>query len=201
MASKIASIAAIVTGHGEVEALPLLVRRVARDLDPEVFVDMPRPLRVHESRLRKAGELERHVELAARNADGVLVVLDCDDDCPAKEGPALLERAQAARPDRPIEVVLAHREFETWFIAAAESIAGRRGLVEPLQAPPEPEAIRGAKEWLKRHMKPGRYSEVLDQPKLASAFDMQMARQRSNSFDVFHRRVTALISRLRSSSS
>lgn len=197
MPPSVVTIASIVTGEGEIEAVPLLIRRIAHELAPGLHVHAPRPQRVPESRLVKPGELERRVEFAARQAPGVLVVLDCDDGCPAQEGPALLRRAQAVRPSVPVEVVLARREFETWFLAAAESLAGRRGLLDTLVAPPEPEAIRGAKEWLRRHMKPGHaYREVLDQPKLTHAFDMSTARKRSDSFDVLFRRLTALIRRV-----
>jgi predicted GTPase len=44
-------------------------------------------------------------------------------------------------------------------------------------APDDPESIRGAKEWLTRHMERGRsYSETLDQPSFAARFDLQAAR-------------------------
>ena len=71
-------------------------------------------------------------------AGGVLVLLDADDDCPAALGPALLERARAARSDVPISVVLANREFEAWFIAAAESLAGTHGFPADLTPPLTP---------------------------------------------------------------
>ena len=124
-------LASIVGGDGECEAVPILVRRVALILDPGL-VPIVRPvLHVPESRLVKPGELERTVELAARKLGGqggILIILDCDDGCPAKDGPDLLRRASAARRDLPISVVLAKREFEAWFLAAAESQRGCRGL-------------------------------------------------------------------------
>jgi hypothetical protein len=60
-------IAAIVGGHGEVEAVPILIRRIANDIDPSLIVTVDPVLRVPESRLMKPQELERTVELAARN--------------------------------------------------------------------------------------------------------------------------------------
>ena len=94
--------------------------------------------------------------LRVDTAGGVLVLLDADDDCPAALGPALLERARAARSDVPISVVLANREFEAWFIAAAESLAGTHGFPADLTAPADPEKIRGAKEWLGQRKTDGR---------------------------------------------
>jgi hypothetical protein len=124
---------------------------------------------------------------------GVLVVLDSDDDCPAQAGPNLLTRAAAVRVGLPIAVVLAKHEFESWFIAAAESIAGQLGLPADLQSPNDPESIRGAKEWLTGKMLGSRsYSPTLDQPALASRFDLGVA-LRANSFEKFHRETTRLL--------
>ena len=194
-------IASIVTGHGEVTAAPLLLRRIAQDLDPGLILDLPSPLRLSEGKLHKQDELARTVELAARRAGphgGVFLLTDCDDGCPAQDGPALLARVRAVRSDRPLAVALAHREFESWFLAAAESLRGRVGLDAQLSPPDQPEALRDAKGWLKRHMQGARgYNEVLDQPKLAAAFDLAQARGRSDSFDVCYRRVAELLSALR----
>ncbi len=194
----------IVEGHGEVEAVPVVVRRIAERESPLSDVRILGPIRISKDRLVKAGELERAVELAARLTGlpgGVLVVLDSDDDCPAEQGPALLARAVEARSDRPIAVVLAKREFEGWLLAAAESLRGQRGLPDNLQPPADPEAIRGAKEWLTGRMMASRvYSPTLDQPALSARFDLDLARKRSESFDKFYRDTVALISRLQSAS-
>lgn len=194
----------IVEGHGEVEAVPVVVRRIVERESPFEVIQIPRPIRISKDSFVKADELERTVELAARlagEAGGVLVVLDSDDDCPAEQGPALLARAEAARSDRPIAVVLAKREFEGWLLAAAESLRGQRGLPDDLQPPTDPEAIRGVKEWLTGRMAAGRaYSSTLDQPALSACFDLDLARERSVSFDKFYRDTVALISRLQSAS-
>lgn len=188
----------IVTGHGEKAAVPILVRRIAMETDPTLSVEISDVLHVPESSLRQAGQLERHVERAARllqGPGGVLIVLDCDWEggCPAREGPALLARARQTRPDTPIAVVLAKQEFEAWFLAAAESLRGKRGLSDTLTAPADPEAIRGAKEWLRKQMPLNRaYAETTDQPALTATFDLQMAR-RADSFDKFYRDVTAIL--------
>ena len=39
-------IGCIVEGHGEVAAVPILIRRVVESLYPELLVDTPRPIRV-----------------------------------------------------------------------------------------------------------------------------------------------------------
>lgn len=115
-----------------------------------------------------------------------------DRDCPRDLAAQVQERATAARSDRHIRVVLAKTEYEAWFLAAADSIAGRRGIREDATAPENPEAIRDAKGWLGDRMRPRRYRETLDQPALTAVFDMQAAR-RAPSFDKMVRDVTALL--------
>ena len=195
-----AKMACIVEGHGEVHAVPLLVRRIAREFDPGFVVEVLPPLRVNRSRLVKKGELERSVEFAARKTGGrgaILLLIDSDDDCPAEQGPRILSRARQQRSDLPVAAVLAKREFEAWFLAAAESLAGRRGLRADLVPPSDPESVRGAKEWLTSNMTRGsRYSEVLDQPALTAVFDLVAAR-RSGSFDKCYREIWRLLQELR----
>lgn len=170
-----ARLACIVEGYGEVEAVPVLVRRIAERLDPAIAVHVPKPIRQPRNKVVKPGELERAVVLAIGTvaAEGaVLILLDSDDDCPAHLGPELLRRAQRVDPRIPMSVVLAKREFEAWFLAAAHSLAGRRRLPTDLRPPPNPEDIRGSKQWLSRQMPLGQpYSETVDQAALAAIFD------------------------------
>lgn len=138
------------------------------------------------------------MDLAARKIAGVgavLILLDGDDDCPAELGPQLAQRVAEVRNDLPSAVVLAKREFEAWYLAAAESLRGLRGLYADLQPPPDPEAVRGAKEWLAERMTGG-YSETLDQPALAAQFDLDLAR-RAPSFDKCYREVVRLLTAAR----
>lgn len=195
-------IAAIVEGHGECEAVPILIRRIAQTIDPGFVPKVLPPLRVPAARLLKEGEAERSVELAARKLEGrggILIIVDCDWEncCPAEQGPVLLKRAVVTRGDLSIAVILAKREFEAWFLAAAESLRGQCGLPDNLEPPPNPEAIRGTKEWLSNRMPPGRsYAETTDQPALTETFDMNAAR-RSSSFDKCYRDVKSMLEQLR----
>jgi hypothetical protein len=189
----------LVEGKGEVAAVPVLLRRIAERVDPTMSLQIV-PARVPRNQIVQANVLESWVQRAAVTGPGqraVLVLIDSDDDCPAQLGPALLQRATQARSDISPGVVLAKREFEAWFLAAAESVQGQRNLPTPLQAPPDPENIRGAKEWLSRHMPAGRkYSATSDQPALTAIFDMDLARQRSDSFDKCYRDIERLLSAL-----
>ena len=189
-------ICCIVEGYGEVEAVPILIRRIAESLYPGVHVVTPRPIRVSRHKVVKAGELEQVVKLATLNIGGqgaIFILLDGDDDCPAHLGPELRLRALQVRENLPIMVVLAKHEFESWFLAAAESIRGRRGLKSDLEPPNNPEAIHGAKEWLSARMKGDRmYSPRLDQPGLTAHFNIEQAR-RADSFDKCYRDIVRLL--------
>ncbi len=195
-------IAAIVEGYGECEAVPILIRRIAQEMDPGFVPEIFPPIRVPASRLMKEGEMERSVELAARKLrgqGGIIMVLDCDWEggCPAMDGPALLKRALHVHRNLPIAVILAKREFEAWFLASAESLRGEHGLPNNLESPADPEDIRGAKEWLSDRMTPGRsYAETTDQPAFAAMFDMSRAR-RADSFDKCYRAIESILKQLR----
>lgn len=194
------SLACIVEEYGEVQALPILIRRIVAELDPNVRVYIPQPVaRVSRSGFVQRGELEREIERATRKngtSGAILVLLDADDDCPATLAPRLLQRARAARSDMPIAVVLAQREYEAWFIAAAASLRGLQGLSDTLTPPANPEEITGAKEWLRKNMLRNRkYDPPLDQPELTRHFDLQSALV-CRSFDKLYRDVARLLAEL-----
>ncbi|MEU7566752.1 DUF4276 family protein [Streptomyces fradiae] len=192
------TIASVVEGEGEISALPVLLRRLM--YEAEIWdADIQPPFLVDRGRLVRPGGLEAAMEAQARRvpADhpgGILVVIDADDDCPASLGPSLLARAEAARPDRRTAVVLANREFEAWFLASAPSLAGRAGLAEHLEVPPESEALRDCKGWLTHHRRDGvRYRPRVDQAALTQVMDLGLARTNSSSFDKFCRDITYLV--------
>ena len=186
---------AIVEGHGDVEAVRVLLRRVLQEKLQRYDVAVERSIRVPKGKLLKPSELERAVNLAARRTsatDGIIVLVDADDDCPAELAPAMATRATQSRPDRRISVVIAKSEFESWFVAAADSLAGYRGLFDGLAAPANAERIRDAKGWLSSNMPTGStYRETIDQAAFASRIDLDKARQ-CPSFDKFMREIRTL---------
>ena len=190
------TIASVVEGHGEVDALPKLLYRVAQELGVHLLTPKP-PMRVPRSKLIAPQGIENAVNAKASEvvgAGGILVLADADDDCPAELGPQLLARARKARQDKRVAVVLAKHEFEAWFLAAAPSLAGKHGFPGNLLLPPDPEVPRDCKGWLSDARAAGHsYKETVDQASLASAFDMKMARDNSPSFDKFYRDVAWLL--------
>ncbi|HRJ59905.1 MAG TPA: DUF4276 family protein [Azospirillaceae bacterium] len=192
-------VAPIVEGHGEVTAVPVLLRRLYQALEPSQWLTVNEPARVKAQAFFQMGkEFHRHVFLAAGKAaqeqGGVLILMDCEDDCPATLGPKLLAAAKGVRGDVPYLVVLARREFETWFIAAAPSLQGVCGLPVDLTAPEYFEEIRDAKGWLGRRM-PNGYKETEHQQRLAARFDLRQARS-ARSFDRLIQRLPGFLASL-----
>ena len=147
-----ARIVAIVEGHGEVAAVPILLRRIAAAVVPTADIDVLPPIRVDRYGVVKQNELERAVELAARmvGTDGsILILLDADDDCPADLGRDLLQRAGAARPDFA-------QSASCWPGQSTKRGSWRQqpqspdGMTstKPSMPPDDPEGIRNAKGWL-----------------------------------------------------
>jgi hypothetical protein len=190
-------IACIVEGHGEVDSLPLLLRRIHEQSVSLRFPELQRNdvLRIPRSKLLREGELERAVMLAASKvgpAGAVLVLLYSDDDAPCELGPTLLARAMSTGTLASVAVVLAHREYEAWFLTSASSLAGRCGLSPQLEPPPDPESIRDAKGWLREQMAGRSYREVVHQPRLTAVMDLDQAR-RARSFEKLWREVTRIL--------
>lgn len=189
-------VAPIVEGHGEVEALPTLLYRIARLAFGEGTLRVNPPIRVKSgSFLHDDGYFRKQVALAAAKAaqggGAVLILLDCEDDCPATLGPDLLRRAQAVRTDVDVLVTLAYREYETWFLTAARSLRGLSGLPDNLAPPPAPEAIRDAKGWLGTRMPYG-YDPVIHQLAFSRRFNLDEARA-NPSFNRFYEQILRLL--------
>ena len=155
------------------------------------------PYRAHwGSLVNVSGELERYAESVLREGGPnarLLVLLDADGLCPAELGPNLLQRLLNRFPRNLISVSVADWEYESWFIASAESIAGHVGVAGDFEVPQDIEEIHAAKEWLERNIIGGRYKETQHQAAFSSVIDVPVARQRSQSFDRFCREVERLL--------
>ena len=165
-------LATIVEGHGEVQAVPILLRKFYPEWK------FPRPIRVKRNRVVKPGEFERYLQVAEATimenggTGAILVLLDADDDCPAELGRELLGRLAKCLPNRNAAVVLPKREFEAWILAGTS-------VGESLSTLPD--ECRSPKAKVKKAIG-GTYSETVDQPKLTAQIDIDLAKQQSRSF-------------------
>jgi hypothetical protein len=193
-------IESIIEGDGEGEALRVLLRRIILEVDPGLYVQLHRPLRRPKDQLKKQQLFTAAVESATRRLTGpgaLLILLDADEDCPAELGPQLRDWALAAHGNLPVAVVVANREYEAWFLAAAESLRGHRGLAADLSPPSDPESVSGAKEWLSRRMpRDEPYGPTSHQASFSQVMSLDQAR-RAPSFDKLCRDVRRLVDALR----
>jgi hypothetical protein len=193
----------IVEGHGEVEAVPILLNRwlrFRRYLNVEV--DVAGPVRAAGQGAIKVAHdsenelgIEYYVELALRRRplpDVILVLLDADEDCPRTLASDLLARARTMVPaDYPIGVVVATREYEAWFLAAFPSTRFRRSLMgqgfrlerQSLPRGMVIEAIADCKVRIAGLIGVGKYEERVHQPALTQLLPITRGMaQRSRSF-------------------
>jgi Domain of unknown function (DUF4276) len=180
----------IVEGDGERHSIRDLITRIAAEFwNENEWVDVLTSIQRPRGKLMNTDDFERAVETAAiklqaKGGGAILVLIDSDNECPAHHGPALLARAnqRCHHMNIPVSVVLAHCEYEAWFLASASSLASIGTLPIDLENHPHPETKRGAKEWLNERMT-DKYSETRHQPSFTNVFNLQMARRGAPSFD------------------
>ena len=182
----------IVEGDGEVEAVPLLLGKLIAGMGrPEVGISRP-PLNAGScSNLTKAGGLERFVRNAALRPDcgAILVLMDADKGCPLQIARDFVARITVLGTKHPVVVVIANCEYEAWFLASLDSLAGkdfagRSGLPLGTTYPEaDVETLVGVKGWLSRHL-PGsrRYKETFDQAPMTHLLRPDLVAPRSRSF-------------------
>ena len=176
----------VVEGHGDGHAALNLVTRLATDLCL-VGLHWAEPMRgrnLHQERgVQKAAELVR----CKADAAALLLLRDEDDGCPRDMAPMAAGWLRDLSLPFPSAVVLAHREFEAFFLPCLSRMAGQKlvspeGIERPGLLPDsafdgDPQSIRGVKEWLSKHMPLGRaYKPTLDQLALARLVDFQLLR-------------------------
>src|SRR5438309_1061296 len=129
----------VVEGHGEVPAVPVLLRRL-RDTAQAYAIDVNPPIRKKRGELVDEGRLRNAVRVARKQEDcaAILILFDSDDDAPCQLGPRVQAWAQDEAGQTPCLVVLAHREYEAWFLAAIESLRGVRGIRADAVSHPDP---------------------------------------------------------------
>jgi len=185
-------VAAIVEGHGEYESIRSLLTRIWTEVLGGDYIEVLQPIRHKRQQLAKQGGMARAIQLAAlklANAPGaampsaVVVLVDADKDLPCVLAPELLTWAKSERSDIDIICIVANIMYETWFVAAAESLRDYLSLPVGMMAPEDPEKQRHGKGWIERCFKGTKYSETQDQPAMTAKMDLAICRARSPSFD------------------
>jgi hypothetical protein len=185
-------VAPIIEGQGEEQSIRNLLQRIGLDLLSGMYIEVVRPIRNPSGSLRKPDGLQKAVHLARKllaenpassEVELILVLIDSDGECPAELGPRLLGWAKDVDPRIDVACVVVHLEYETWFVAAAESLTQylKLGAGEPI--PDDPETQRCKKAWIQQRFRRPKYQEPRDQPAMTAAMDLVRCRSRSGSFD------------------
>jgi hypothetical protein len=188
---------AIVEGHGDLAAVPELIRRILSHhqhfdvevLRPHMRGDLPK---IH-------ANFDNYFNAAIKENAAILLLIDFDCkvcDCVMKSAAPFYEKALALRPEWPFKVTFMVKEFETLFLA--DHTATRKVLKEipeDTTFPSLPESIRGAKEWLSKAMPSGyAYKETVHQVKIVSHLDLDHLHEHSPSYRHLKKAVLELVS-------
>lgn len=166
------TIATIVEGPGDVQALPTLLRRL---LSTESGFTLSRPIKAGRAAMLARASLQKYLSMAEINIresggnGAILLLLDADADCAATLGPDLSSRAAAIAPDRLVRAVIAVKEFETWILGGHQAFETN-----------DSDTLGLAKSRLKAHF--GHYRETADQARLIARADLDLLATRSRSF-------------------
>jgi hypothetical protein len=186
----------IVEGHGEDGAIRTLLERIWYELLGGDYIEVL-PWRGKQGRLLlpEGAGLRPVVEAAAIKLHAterndfrrlLLVMIDTEgrqENCPRTKAPELVAWARAERSDAGTEIacVLPNVMFETWFVAAADSLKGKNDLPVDLPKPDDPERRGLGKSWVKKYL-PRKYKETVDQPRFVGTMSLRECMASSRSF-------------------
>ncbi|NBJ09346.1 hypothetical protein [Microvirga arsenatis] len=184
--SKNIGIFSIVEGHGEVPAVPVLLRRFAHEIYNRYDFDVLTPFRLPRSKYAKDDELMRSlllgsVKLSEYSKPHILIIMDADDDCPVTEQQRLSRLILNNNFNVPVSLVMPYREYETWFNTSIGPGTNHATFKAPYNPSPNAHGIRDAKGYFERnYLNQGVfYSETVDQQKYTSLIDLQANDDRS----------------------
>lgn len=186
------TLALVGEGKGEVDALPTLAKRILHSESihdwnvRQQIIRIQRGLLVDESvasprRPPRTDGFKKAIALArAGGAEGLIILVDADDDCPVAFGPPAAEHFKSQIRGSAVMVV---REFETWLILShTPQELANAGIKNP-------ENKRDAKKLLTK-LVPG-YLPTTHQLELTKRINVAALRKVSKSFDKFARDVVA----------
>ncbi len=192
-------VAPIVEGEGEERALPTLLNRIVEKYCTEAFVTFIPPkvepagsiVKPDDDCLKKAVRTAA-LKLAQRQGPDIrrliLILMDAERQCAAQLGPELKRRAMSYAPGVEIASVIAVDEYETWFVAAAESLTEFL-RIKLGDVPENPEQSLSKQKWIEDRLRGVKYSKTVDQQTFTKAMDLALCRSRAPSFDKLCREI------------
>lgn len=189
-------VVAIVEGHGEDRAIRALLEKIWYELLGGDYIEVI-PWRAKQGQLLlpdgeglrpvvQAAAIKLHATEGADFRRLLLLMIDTEgreENCPKIRGSQLIDWARMERSDAATEIacVLPNVMFETWFVAAAESLRGKNGLPSDLPKAQDPEGEGLGKAWIKKHLL-RKYKETVDQPRFVGHMSLTECQASSRSF-------------------
>ena len=184
-------LALVVEGDGEVDSLPLLLRRWTGARGGNLPITFSRPLNaLGRGNLLKEDGIERFTALAAKlpGAQGILVLLDAEAPCGSPLARGLAQRVRATEVAVPVAIVAAVPMYEAWLVASASALAGRAikgrpALPATVTSLPAAESLPNPKRWIVDRLPRSRgYHEPQDQPAVTAWIDLGVVAASCRSF-------------------
>lgn len=175
----------LVEGDGDREAVPVLVRRIVQATGTYSINPASNPIRCGDlPKISRPGELEKFATYACRRSDGdsVLLVVDCEDDCPREVVESFEKRLTeiAERFQKKVATALMYREFESILLHDIPGLAQRYPELgwdlSRHRADQDWSALRGAKEYLSGLMSGYTYKPTRDQAAFTAAIELDRIR-------------------------
>ncbi len=135
----------IVEGEGEVGAFPVLLRRLIFEFG--CHEDVGTPFLEMRTGITQKEKFTRALQVVSNKPStrAVIVLFDADGDCARDIIPQMRQWSQEIIPSTPCAVVMARQEYEAWFIAALESLRGKRRIRNNAQHNRDPDLSSGQK--------------------------------------------------------
>jgi hypothetical protein len=187
---------AIVEGHGDVKAVPLLIRNILKAKGIHDVELLPTQRRGEYPSVAK--DFDDYFLAAIKENAPILWVMDFDAkgcDCPYKAAQELLGRAAKLHPGWLIRIAFLVKEYEVLFLH--DENATRHvfpDLAKGKPFPSSPEKIRDAKGWISERLPSGMaYKETVHQEKITAQLNLDLLRQKSKDFAHLERAILKLI--------
>jgi len=182
----------IVEGPGDVDSVPLLLRRLLHERHNVFDVEIARQYRYGENG-KVTRNFSRQALAAAKEGVPLLWTLDCDDGCPV-EWANHFEQIIPAGITVPIKFAFFQREYECMFLAEHDCLVAELAINPATPRSSHPENIRGAKERISKMMPAGAaYKETVHQARLTARMDLNNALANSRSLRHLESSVLSLV--------
>jgi hypothetical protein len=193
-------IIAIGEGTGEELALPVLIDKILKHQGVDTIGVADVALQTKgKPNMTRSGGLERFIRDANLESayKGILVLLDGDTECPVTVAQELAGRVQIMERRCPVVIVVANKNYETWFYASVETICTHEDLPDGLTYSQDCETMPNVTTWLtnQMHVKEAfkKYKKTRHQLEFTEKLDVSTALSRSRSFRRLYNAVAQLV--------